>query len=395
MPDNQYTTFFDEMQAKFSLELEGYQPYGLGLGRLMYRLTPTVKNQICQLCGYAKTYIHEHKPREIHGGAFNGVPVIYALDQLRHICPKCGSTFVDEYDCLRWRHGVADEAEIYIKAMLGSMPMTLIASQLGLSVQTIANRATEYACEEQSVMLGCHYRYLSMDEIYIGNKQDGSHRIYWALNDNSLFWKSNNIMLSIGRTKADVIKNLRKLKRGNEVTAVSIDMWEAYKDAIVEALPNAIIVIDRFHVVKHVGEAINTARKKADCPKKIKEEMKDDCKLFLKYWQKLTVEEMNKLDYYLSWDKKLEETYYLAQEFMDIYNQRDYERALEDLCQWESRLFQSNVVEELKPFYDTLINWLPYIMNYFLHRITNGRTEGIMLIILKCSGFTESPRAAG
>jgi len=34
------------------------------------------------------------------------------------------------------------------------------------------------------------------------------------------------------------------------------------------------------------------------------------------------------------------------------------------------------VIEELRPLYDTVISWLPYIMNYFLFRITNGRTEG-------------------
>jgi len=372
----QYTTFFNEIQDQFFYIIEGYNPYGLGSSNLKIRIIPKVKNQICQLCGYGKTYCHEHKPREIHGGSFNGVPVIYALDQLRHICPICGGTFVDVYDCLRWRHGIVEEAENYITTMLGSMPMTLIAEHLGLSVQTIANRAIDYAREEREIMLGCRYKYLSMDEIYIGYKKDGSHRIYWALNDNSLFWKSNNIMISIGRTKDDVIKNLKMLKHADEVVAVSIDMWEQYKEAICEALPNAIIVIDRFHVVKHVEDAINAARKNADCPKKIKDKMKDDCKLFLKYWQKLTVEELDKLDYYLSWDKKLEETYYLAQEFMDIYNQRDYDQALDSLCRWEGNLFQSNVVEGLKPFYDTLVNWLPYIMNYFLHRITNGRTEG-------------------
>jgi len=98
--------------------------------------------------------------------------------------------------------------------------------------------------------------------------------------------------------------------------------------------------------------------------------------LFLKYWMKLTESEMDSLDYYLSYDKNLEETYYLIQEFMDFYNHRDYDCALEYLCQWESRLLGSAVSEALRPFYDTLLNWLPYIMNYFLHRITNGRTEG-------------------
>ena len=351
MSGNHYNSFFDEIQDRFIPIIENYNPYGLGIGSLNIRLLPKQINQICPYCHCGKTHVHEHNPRVIHGGVFNGVPVLYALDQLRHICPICGGTFVDDYDCLPWMRSNTEEAENYILTMLGSMPMSLIADHLGLSVQTIANRAKEYAADERRVMLSCRYRYLSMDEIYIGYKKDGSHRIYWVLYDNSVPWKSNNIMLSIGRTKADVIENLKKLKHGNEVIAVSIDMWEAYKDAIHEALPNAIIVIDRFHVVKHVEDAINAARKKADCPKKIKDEMQDDCKLFLKYWQKLTAEEMDKLDYYLRWDKKLEETYYLAQEFMDIYNQRDYDRALDSLCQWESKLIRSNVREELKPFY--------------------------------------------
>jgi len=247
MSGNQYNTFFDEIQGEFIYKLENYNPYGFGTSSLKCRLIPKWINSTCPLCGCGKTYVHEHKPRDIHGGVFNGVPIIYALDQRRHICSICGGTFVDEYDCLPWRHGIVEEAENYIRTVLGSMPMSLIASHLGLSVQTIANRAKEYASEEKEIMLNCRYRYLSMDEVYIGYKKDGSHRIYWTLNDNSVPWKSNNIMISIGRTKEEVIENLKKLKYGNEVIAVSIDMWGAYKDAILEALPNAVIVIDRFH----------------------------------------------------------------------------------------------------------------------------------------------------
>ena len=251
MSGNQYKTFFDEIQEQFICIIEKYNPYGLGPSYLKYRLIPKQTNQICRRCGNCKTYTHEHKHREIHGGVFNGVPVIYDLDQLRHICPKCGDTFVDKYNCLPWRHGIAQEAENYILTMLGSMPMTLIAEQLGLSIQTIANRAEEYANKEKEIMLNCHYRYLSMDEVYIGHKKDGSHRIYWVLNDNSLPWKSNNIMISIGRTKEEVIENLKKLKYGNEVIAVSIDMWGSYKDAIREELPNAVVVMTKVtHFVK-------------------------------------------------------------------------------------------------------------------------------------------------
>ena len=376
MSGNQYNSFFDEIQERFIWTIENYLPYGLGNGCFKIRLLPKQINQKCPYCDYGKTYIHEHKPREIHGGTFNGVPVLYALDQLRHMCPICGGTFVDIYDCVPWMHGNTEEAENYILTMLGSMPMTMIASHLGLSVQTIANRAKDYADDEQKVMLNCHYRYLSMDEVYIGRKKDGSHRIYWTLNDNSIPWKSNNVMIKIGRTKNEVIEYLTQLKHGDKVIAVSIDMWSAYRDAIHEALPNAVVVIDRYHVTEHAEKVIKSALTSIVCPKEVKEALKEDVPLFLKYWLKLTDDELNSLDYYFSHDKRLEEVYYLIQEFMDFYNQPDYECALEYICQWESKLFASNVVEEIRPLYDTLFNWFPYIMNYFLYRITNGRTEG-------------------
>jgi len=376
MSTDQYTSFYEEVQDKFFCELEGYHPYGLGEWYIKYKLTPKKIHRICPLCNCTKTYIHEYKNRVICGGTFNGVPVIYTLLQPRCKCTLCTETFVEEYEYLRSGYSIADEAEIFIKRMLGSMPMSLIANHLSLSVQTIANRAKEYAREERKVMLKGRYRYLSMDEVYIGRESDNSHRIYWVLNDNSLPWKSNNIMICIGRTKSEVIEYLRKLEHGDEVAAVSIDMWMAYKDAIHEALPNAEVVIDRFHVMKNAEEAINNARKNADCPNNIKVEMKKESSLFLKYWVKLTTDELDSLDYYLSFDKKLEETYYFVQEFMDFYNQRDYDSALEYLCKWESKLLSSNVIDTIRPFYDTILNWLPEIMNYFLFRITNGRTEG-------------------
>lgn len=33
-------------------------------------------------------------------------------------------------------------------------------------------------------------------------------------------------------------------------------------------------------------------------------------------------------------------------------------------------------VKEMENVLSTVQNWLPYIMNYFIHRITNGKTEG-------------------
>lgn len=40
-----------------------------------------------------------------------------------------------------------------------------------------------------------------------------------------------------------------------------MDMWRPYKDAVNLVLPHAIIVIDKFHVVKMANEAVEKGRK--------------------------------------------------------------------------------------------------------------------------------------
>ncbi len=39
------------------------------------------------------------------------------------------------------------------------------------------------------------------------------------------------------------------------------DIWEGYISAVEEALPNAMIVLDRFHVIRHARDGVDTLRK--------------------------------------------------------------------------------------------------------------------------------------
>jgi transposase len=50
-----------------------------------------------------------------------------------------------------------------------------------------------------------------------------------------------------------------RLREGVEV--VAMDMWRPYMDAAVKWLPNARVCFDRFHVARHLGDAVNTLRK--------------------------------------------------------------------------------------------------------------------------------------
>ncbi|MFB2878820.1 ISL3 family transposase [Floridanema aerugineum] len=57
----------------------------------------------------------------------------------------------------------------------------------------------------------------------------------------------------------EVLKQQPQAIREN-VKEVSVDMWGGFPKVIKEVFPNALIVIDRFHVMKLVNKALNKIR---------------------------------------------------------------------------------------------------------------------------------------
>ncbi|MDI6642275.1 MAG: transposase [Elusimicrobiota bacterium] len=68
-------------------------------------------------------------------------------------------------------------------------------------------------------------------------------------------------MVAGGKTKACAKAVLSRVV-AERVEGACIDMWEAFKIACLEMLPNALIVVDKFHVVKLINEALENVRKR-------------------------------------------------------------------------------------------------------------------------------------
>src|SRR3954469_12868522 len=65
------------------------------------------------------------------------------------------------------------------------------------------------------------------------------------------------------RKKATVVDWLKSIPGSisARITTVCTDMWEGYSTAVEEVLPDATIVIDRFHVARQYRDAVDTLRK--------------------------------------------------------------------------------------------------------------------------------------
>jgi len=168
-----------------------------------------------------------------------------------------------------------------------------------------------------------------------------------------------------------------------QVEICCADMWDAYHEAAATKLPNAKRVVDRFHVMKNLLDAISKARRSIQTQAdEATQALLKGCRWWLvKNGENLGEEERASLDQALEASPELKTCYQLKEDFRNWFNQASTRAAAEkDLEIWIERVAKSGF-RALKSFVKTLQNWKESILNYFDGRHTNGFAEGVNLKI--------------
>ena len=161
------------------------------------------------------------------------------------------------------------------------------------------------------------------------------------------------------------------------------DMWDAYQAVAAEKLPKAKRIVDRFHVMKNLNDALTKARRviQKDAEEDTKEILKGCRWLLVKNKENLKAEEQQKLHKMLEASPELKACYEFKEAFRDLFNQElDYQSAEERLLDWVARV-EARSFRALQSFVKTLRNWWQKILNYFVGRHNNGFAEGVNLKI--------------
>lgn len=194
----------------------------------------------------------------------------------------------------------------------------------------------------------------------------------------------NNTVVELlaNRNKETIIKYLYQLDGKEHIQYVTMDMWRPYRDAVEDVLPQANIVIDKFHVVKMANEALERVRKsfcESLTPKQRRGLMHDRFVL-LKRESDLNEKEKSRLSTWLETNPELGLAYRLKEDFFNIYRVNSRSEALVRFADWEKSI-QPNVHDAFADLIRAWRNWQPYILNYFDHPVTNAYTESLNSLI--------------
>jgi transposase len=186
------------------------------------------------------------------------------------------------------------------------------------------------------------------------------------------------------REKVCVIKYLREKKDSGllaQVKEVTCDMWDGYVNAAREVFgEGARVTIDRFHVMKNFQEQLTKARREIQrgLSQEEAKELKGTRWLWLKNWENLTEQERAELERLKQRFPKLKQLAEQRERLRAIFEDKSILTAAqgeERLRAWMKQARELGL-KGLEAFCQTLTNWLDKIVNYFVSRSSNGRTEG-------------------
>ncbi|MFZ3591908.1 ISL3 family transposase, partial [Bacillus sp. DJP31] len=153
-----------------------------------------------------------------------------------------------------------------------------------------------------------------------------------------------------------------------QVKNVVVDMWDPFHKAIREAFPHALIIIDKYHVVQKVNQALDTVRKNIPSIKKARFHLLTGC-------ENVKTKNLPHLDELLDSHEDIAHAYFLKELFRDFYKSKDFETADHLLTEW-LQLARKSPFKSFHEVAKTIENWRQQIMQYFKTPYTNGRTEG-------------------
>lgn len=327
------------------------------------------EDQRCIYCGFHSSIVHDKRTRKVRDLSVLNKPLFLMVLVKRYQCHNCGEVFSPSFESIGSHQHYTNRFRLFIYEQVLGTTIQDISRKYQLAYSTVErifySVAYETAKEHQKVIQENQVDReitLSLDEVAVRK----GHKYETVLYDANL----GAVMGMHKHRDFESTLDLLHLKviHPEKVTNVVVDMWDPFHKAIRKAFPSAMIIVDKYHVVQKVTQALDQVRKQIPGIKKARF-------LLLKSYENVKEKQRERLDELLDTHESLAYGYFLKELFRDFYKSTDYELAQTLLKEW-LQLAWSSPFSSFHEVAKTIENWQQQILQYFKTPFTNGRTEG-------------------
>lgn len=316
-----------------------------------------------------KLYKHGTREQLLMDLPTHGKRVGILLTRSRYRCQDCGKTFLQPLPDVDERGQMTKRLVAYIEEQSVIKTFTTVADEVGVNEKTVRNLFNAHIDLLDKTVVFYTPTKMGIDEVHLLKKP---RLVITNVVDRTI------VAVLEKRNKKVVLAYLAAMKDKEAVQVVTMDMWKPYLDAVNTVLPDAMVVIDKFHVVRMANQCLETVRKtiRASLEPKVRRKLMHDRFVLLRRAKDLKDEDRAKLE---SWTKafpELGEAYRLKEEFFAIYEHKDKGEAFDAFEKWQASVPRDMIIH-FRPLLTAMYNWRKPIFAYFDDRTTNACTEAL------------------
>ena len=179
------------------------------------------------------------------------------FERWRVNCPGCNGVHVEQLDWLAKNPRYTERFARHVGNLCRTMTNKAVAELERLHDSTVKDLSKRYMAEQvrRAGMPGP--RAIGIDEIAIHKGHD--YRVVVSdLDRGRPIWFGGS-----GRTEADLDQFFAELgpKKRTRIALAVMDMWRPFRNSVTRNAPNADIVFDKFHIMRHLSDALDQVRR--------------------------------------------------------------------------------------------------------------------------------------
>jgi len=357
--------------------------------RLEVRLRPRRNSRpVCSGCGRKGPGYDTLGERRFDFVPLWGLAVMLVYSMRRVDCPRCGPTV----ECVPWleagsKNHLTLAYQVFLARWAQRLSWTQVAQVFWVKWDTV------YRSVAWVVAWGLDHRDLS-DVTALGVDEVAFRKGHKYL---TLVYQLDEghrrlLHVSEGRSARSLLSFFAMMKRAGrargedligQVRYVCSDMWRAYLKVIAKKLPEAVHILDRYHIVANLHMALDQIRA-AEAKRLAREGYEPHLKhtrwCFLKRKEKLTPKQRLKLREVLRYDLVTVRAYLKIQALQMLWSYTSPTWAGKFLDAWCGEVMRSRI-EPLKKVARSLREHRPLILNWFRaqKQYNAGMVEGMNL----------------
>ncbi len=244
------------------LRLAGYAAYAHEFDEATSRLTLWVRQAArepyyaCGGCGISVRDVHSWTERRVRDLPWGTWQVWLVLEVHRVRCRRCGVR-TERLPFVTGKAHATTRLETVIARECEAAPVSRVARAWQMPPETVRRLDKRVLRRWAAGRPRKPLRHLGVDEIYLG-RRDKFLTIVSDLDTGEPLWAGRDRKReTLDRFFTEALPPARR----RAVRAVCVDMWEPFTQSVHTYLPRARIVYDKFHVLRHVNDALDETRR--------------------------------------------------------------------------------------------------------------------------------------